>query len=150
MHGELKLCSVLTAILALFQPLYRSWPLLLPLAASVPTVLGTEPPGFCWPFVPWSCWGPKLYPHTKQYCCFQADSSFQIKNKLSVGYQHPEPRLLSTMPDKPIITVLYKLYHFFRISSINSLFLLFGWTMGCAGKGKQLLNSLPSSMDVFL
>lgn len=47
--GELKLCSMLTAILAFFQPLYRSWPLLLPLAASVPAFLSIEP---SWLFVP--------------------------------------------------------------------------------------------------
>lgn len=78
---EQNLCSVLTAILAYFQPVYRSWPLLLPLAVSVthqcqPSYL-LSLLGFYWPFVPWSWWGPKLCPWMKHYCCSQADNSFQ-------------------------------------------------------------------------
>lgn len=88
--GELKLCSVVTAILAFFQPLYRSWPLLChPQHLCQPSYL-LSPPGFLYhrPDGAQSC------AHTQNItiAVLKLTTASRIKNKLtSVGHQLATP-----------------------------------------------------------
>lgn len=154
--GELKLCSVLTAILAFLQPLYRSWPLLCHWQHLHQPSYLLSSPGFLYhgPDGVQSC------THTRNIsiAVLKLTRASRIKNKLtSVGYQHTHPCLLLTMPGKSII-ISYKPLRFFRISSIESLFLLFTSALRHTGKGKQLINSLcltaweifPINLDVYI
>lgn len=86
--GDLELCSVLTAIPACFQPLYRSWPLLLPVAASVPAFLSAEPSWLLLGFCATAPVGPEAVPTRKTLVWLFSSlaTASRIKNKLaSVG-----------------------------------------------------------------